>query len=324
MSISTKFNDIPNYVEKGATGMLTPEQVDSLYGIKKIVFYKNGLVVERGQRYPMKQFRPTPRKGVYEMSKKSKLLLTHIVANSDIKFSSMFTLTYGDFFIPYNGKELKRQCNVFLTSLRKRFDCEYVWFLEFTKKGRPHLHVINTIVPNFWDREWLGQKWAKISVVDYATRLLNERTPADIRIEVPIDQDVVLDEARKVNRVHTHKKCWEAIYKADGAQRYCLKYASKEEQKLLPIGFENVGRFWGTSRRVKPIPIASLEIGETMSEDRVREIISETFVGQFELIPKYIFQKDAVEFFTSRGLLLTQVIVEESPLGVATKGRVGV
>lgn len=288
--------------------MLTAEQVDSLYGIKKITFYKNGLVVERGQRFPMKHFQPTPRKGVYEMSKKSKLLLTHIVANSEIKFSSMFTLTYGDFFIPYDGRELKRQCNVFLTSFRKRFDCEYVWFLEFTKKGRPHLHVINTVMPNFWDREWLGQRWTRISVVDYHARLLNRNAPEEHRLLVPIDPWVIQTEAQKVNKVHTHKKCWENIYKADGAQRYCLKYASKEEQKLLPIGFENVGRFWGTSRLVKPIPLATLLINETMTEEQVRAVIAETFVGQFELIPKYIFQRDAIEFFTSRGLRLTEII----------------
>lgn len=294
--------------------MLTAEQVDSLYGIKKIIFYRNGLVVERGQRFPMKRFQPVPRKGVYEMSKKSKLLLTHIVANSEIKFSSMFTLTYGDFFIPYDGKELKRQTNVFLTSFRKRFDCEYVWFLEFTKRGRPHLHVITTVLPNEWDKVWLAEKWAKISVTDYHARLLNKNTPETHQIEKPIDQWVVKDEANKVKKVHSHKKCWEAIYKVDGAQRYCLKYASKEEQKLLPIGFENVGRFWGTSRLVKPVPLATLLINETMTEEQVRAVIAETFVGQFELIPKYIFQNDAVKFFTSRGLRLTEIIEEKPAL----------
>lgn len=304
--------------------MITPEQIDGMFGIKKIIFFQNGLKIIRGARFPMKQFRPEPRKGVFEMSKKSKLLLTHIVANSQIKFSSMFTLTYGDFFIPYNGRELKRQTNVFLTSFRKRFDCEYVWFLEFTKKQRPHLHVINTVIPNGWDKVWLAEKWAKISVTDYSTRLLNRNTPDDVKIEKPFDKWVVVNEANKVKKVHSHKKCWENIFKIDGAQRYCLKYASKEEQKLLPIGFENVGRFWGTSRLVKPVPLAELEIGETMTEEQVRQIISETFVGQFELIPKYIFQQDALKFFTSRGLLLTQIIDFQDAPGVTKKAQTGV
>jgi len=296
--------------------MLTPEQIDGMFSISKIVFYKNGLVVERKNRFPMKHVQPISRKGVYEMSKKSKLLLTHIVANSEIKFSSMFTLTYGSFFIPEDGRELKRQCNVFLTSFRKRFDCQYVWFLEFTKKARPHIHVITTVVPNEWDRRWLAEKWSKISVTDYSKRLHESDSEGGKRIIIPIKREIVVDEAAKVKRVHSHKKCWEEIRKADGAQRYCLKYAAKSEQKLLPVGFENVGRFWGTSRLVKPVPLAELEIGETMSEDRVREVINSTFVGQFPLIPKYIFQQNAMEFFTSRGLKLTQII----EINLAAKG----
>lgn len=292
--------------------MLEASQVDALYGIKEIVFYKNGLIVKRGQRFPMKHFQPTPRKGVYEMSQKSRLRLTHIVANCEIKFCSMFTLTYGDFFMPHSGKELKRQINIFLTALRKRFDCEYVWFLEFTKKHRPHLHVICTVSPNVWDRKWLGLRWAKISVLDYYPRLLNYSTGDEPMIEKPIDDWIVRDEANKVEKVHSHKKAWESIYKENGATRYCLKYAAKQEQKLVPIGFQNVGRFWGTSRGVEAKPLATLLINETMTEDRVREIISETFVGQFALIPKYIFQENAVAFFTSRGMLLTEIIAKNA------------
>lgn len=290
--------------------MLQPDQIDALYGIKEIVFYKNGLVVKRGKRFPMKHFQPMPRKGVYEMSKKSKLRLTHIVANCDIKFVSMFTLTYGDFFIPHDGRELKRQVNVFLTAFRKRFDCEYVWFLEFTKKERPHLHVICTVAPNEWDRIWLAEKWAKITVQDYYVKLLNEDFKTDFFMKIPLDGWTVAEEYTKVRKVHGHKKCWESIYKEDGATRYCLKYAAKEEQKLVPIGFQNVGRFWGTSRNVAPKPLARLLIDETMTEERVRKIIDETFVGQFPLIPKYIFQNDAITFFTSRGMLLTEIIGE--------------
>lgn len=288
--------------------MLEPEQVDALYGIKELVFFKNGIIVRRGQRFPMAQFKPTPRRGVYEMSKKSKLRLTHIVANCDVKFSSMFTLTYGDFFIPHNGKELKRQCNIFLTAFRKRFDCEYVWFLEFTKKGRPHLHVITTVLPNEWDRAWLAERWAKITVLDYSDRVMSGKYGTDLEVKKPIDKWLINDEAIKVKKVHRHKKCWEEIYKEDGAQRYCLKYASKEEQKLLPIGFQNVGRFWGTSRMVTPKPLSSFLVGDAATELKVREYINETFVGQFPLIPKYIFLKDAAEFFTSRGLTLTKII----------------
>lgn len=291
--------------------MLNPDEIDALFGIKEIVFFKNGLIIKRGARFPMNHFQPVPRKGVYEMSKKSKLKLTHIVANCDVRFASMFTLTYGDFFIPHDGRELKRQTNLLLTAFRKRFDCEYIWFLEFTtKKKRPHLHVISTVAPNPWDRAWLGQRWAKITVLDYYGRLLRANTE-EVKIVEPIDQWTMHEEFVKVAKVHSHKRCWESIYKEDGATRYCLKYAAKEEQKLIPLGFHNVGRFWGTSRNVAPNPIGRLTIDENQTEEEIRAIISETFVGQFPLIPKYIFQKDALEFFTSRGMRLTEIIVQK-------------
>ena len=242
------------------------------------------------------------------MSKKSKLRLTHIVANSQVKFNSMFTCTYGDFFIAHDGRELKRQCNLLLTSFRKRFDNEYIWFLEFTtKKKRPHLHIITTVIPNEWDRIWLGERWAAISVKNYFKRLGEGKYP-DVSLKHSIDEWVVNDESLKVKHVHEHSKNWELIRKADGAVRYCLKYAAKEEQKLVPPSFQNVGRFWGTSHGVTPQPIVRLLIGETMTEAAVREVFSETFVGNFPLIPKFIFQQDALEFFTSRGFKLTEII----------------
>lgn len=288
--------------------MLEPDQIDALYGITEIVFYTNGLEVKRAARYPMTRTIPVKRKGVCEMSKKSALHLTHIVANCEVKFVSMFTLTYGDFFIPHDGRELKRQINVFLTSFRKRFDCEYIWFLEFTtRKKRPHLHVITTVAPSSFDREWLGIRWAKITTRDYYKRIDSGKYE-DIEIYDGISDFTMADEYQKVYRVHKHKKCWESIYKENGATRYCLKYAAKWEQKLVPVGFQNVGRFWGTSQNVAPRPIARLLIGETMTEESVRKIMAETFVGQFPLIPRYVFQDNAMQFFMSRGMKLTEII----------------
>lgn len=311
LAISTKLILVSKYDEIGNIDtMLQPDQIDVLYGIKEIIFYKNGLEVKRSARYPMARAKPTARKGVFDMSKKSKLRLTHIVANSQVKFNSMFTCTYGDFFIPHDGRELKRQCNLLLTNFRKRFDNEYIWFMEFTtKQKRPHLHVITTVVPNEWDRHWLGQRWSAISVKGYFKRM-SEGKYKDIYFKKPIDTWIVESESQKVKHVHEHIENWEMIRKVDGATRYCLKYAAKEEQKLVPPSFHNVGRFWGTSQGVTPKPIGRLIIGETMTEAAVREVLSETFVGNFPLIPKFIFQQDAREFFASRGLLLTEFIEE--------------
>lgn len=290
--------------------LIEAADIERMYRIEKIVFYKNGLVVHRKARFPMTKPHPPERKGVYEMSQKSKLKLTHIVANCETGFISMFTLTFGDFFIPFSGKELKRQVNIFMNHFRKRFIGEYLWFLEFTEKGRPHLHVLTTVQPNAFDRLWLGKSWSDISVRKYAKILAKKEENDEPLVVRNWDEWVVEEEARKVMRVHAHKKNWEAIRKPDGATRYCLKYALKQEQKLVPIGFHNVGRFWATSKGLKIIPKAELIIGETMTEAQVKAVLKDTRIGQLDLIPKYVFEQDAITYFTSRGLKLTEVFDE--------------
>jgi len=292
---------------------LTPAEVEALYGIYKVTVYKHGLVVERRARYPMKKHIPPKRKGIFEMTRKSRLKLTHLIANCEVKFTSMFTLTYGNFINPIDGRELKRQVNILLGHFRKRFpEHEYCWFLEFTtQKGRPHLHVVTTAMPNQFDRNWLGATWSKVSVYDAIRRLL-ENKGNGLRVVHPINMFDVLEECEKVWKVHKHIKCWEKIRKSDGAMRYALKYAAKQEQKLVPPQFGNVGRFWGNSRGVTAEPIGELLIGETMTEEAVRGILEQS-VGQLPLIPRYIFQRDALEFFQSRGLHLTEIFEKFLP-----------
>lgn len=286
--------------------MLTPVEVEQMYPIDRVEVFQNGLVIHRKARvnYPRKF---SPRKGIYEMSKKSKLRLTHIVTNSPLKFKSMMTLTWGDFMPPVNGKELKRQMNIFLNRLRKHYkNIEYLWFLEFTTKGRPHFHVLLTSSPSTTDNFWLGKTWSEITTKDAWLRLSQGKVK-DYKIEKDLPVTLVLDEWEKSRKVHSHKKAWQDFYKPDGAFRYCLKYATKSEQKLVPVEFADVGRFWGTSKNVAPKPIAETLLGETMSRDGLNKVLEDTRIAQLPLIPKYIFQKDALEYFSQRGLKLTEI-----------------
>jgi hypothetical protein len=292
--------------------MLDAEQVDQLYGIFKIYVYKNGLEVQRKKRYASPSYPPIARKGIFEMSKKSKMRLTHIVANCDIKFKSMFTLTYGDFFIPFNGQILKYHLKTLLNALRKRYTVEYVWFVEFTQRDRPHIHVICTIDPNEWDREWLGQRWAKISVSDYWKKILKGDYDESLQMLRPVDEFVVWEEIEKVYRVHSHQKCWEQIRKEDGATRYCFKYAAKSEQKIVPPSFHNIGRFWGTSQGCDPKPIGVIEIGKDCTEDEVKAMFLSHRVGELPLIPKYVLENDAKEYFRLDGVKLSKIIGKQT------------
>lgn len=286
--------------------MITPEEVEALYPIDKVQVYENGLVVQRKAKYPTKHTY-SPRKGIYEMSKKSRLLLTHIVTNSPIKMCSMLNLTWGDFLPPVNGKELKRQLNIFLKEFRRKYKTpEYIWFLEFTKQGRPHIHILTSLRPTEQDLVWFGAMWSKISVKDAWMRLSEDKVK-DYKIVKELDISVILDEWEKSKKVHSHKKAWELFYKENGATRYCLKYATKAEQKLVPPDYPNVGRFWGASDGVHPKPIAEMVIGETMDDPGFKKIFGGTRIEHLPLIPRYVFQRDALKYFSERGLKLTEI-----------------
>jgi len=55
----------------------------------------------------------------------------------------------------------------------------------------------------------------------------------------------------------------ERIRKPDGAIRYAAKYCSKKSQKVVPPGYKNVGRFWGCSRGIKPLPYCDFEVDQS-------------------------------------------------------------
>jgi hypothetical protein len=290
--------------------MLTPQEVEELYGIDRILVYKNGLEVFRKARYPRPKPEPPKKAEQEEMSRKSKMRLAHIVQNSEIGFKSILTLTYGDVVHPLNGKELKRQLNIFLNKLRKRYTIEYLWFMEFTKRGRPHIHIITTREPTEFDRIWLAQIWSRISVRDAYNRQLGNHQETENVSLGPADGFEMAKEEQKVYLVHRHPKTWQKAKKEDGMSRYALKYATKTYQKKIPANFRNAGRFWGVSKGVYAKPIAEVLIGETMNEEQIKAVLGKSRVGQFPLIPRYIFERDALEYFTSLGMKLTEIFGE--------------
>jgi hypothetical protein len=292
--------------------MLTPKEVEELYGIDRILVYKHGLEVIRKARYPMPKPEP-PKKGeTTEMSKKSKMRLAHIVQNSEVGFASIMTLTYGDLINPTDGRELKRQLNIFLNKLRHRFTIEYLWFMEFTKRGRPHIHIITTKEPTEFDRIWLAQIWSKISVRDAYIRQVKIYGGSEIEEFVKLDEFKLAEETQKVYLVHRHQASWQKAKKTDGMARYALKYATKTYQKKIPEEFRDAGRFWGVSSGVYAIPIAEVLIGETMSEEGIKQVLAQSRVGQMPLIPRYIFERDALKYFTEMGMKLTEIFGEKN------------
>lgn len=125
------------------------------------------------------------------------------------------------------GREFKRH----MAAFRKRLDLKLrklmiddwsaLWFLEFQKRGAPHIHlmIFNCDIPVYKRvslREWLGLAWAEI-VGNPIEEEFNKHVKAGTKIE-------------KMRKRHFG---------------YAMKYASKMEQKQVPSEFKKVGRFWG-------------------------------------------------------------------------------
>jgi hypothetical protein len=196
---------------------------------------------------------------VKEFSFKSRQRLAFTALNTDVKWSSMLTLTYQADVAPVSGKVAKGHLNAFLKGLRDRHPgCSYLWFMEFTRRGSAHFHILTNVKPGGRERIqkggvrmcydatlWASERWAGIA-----------RTTGNF--------------TESMRRVCAR---WELSRDAEGLSRYAVKYAYKMEQKEVPEGFENVGRMWGTSRDVKPQVKTSVTI-ECETWEEARELFS--------------------------------------------------
>jgi len=139
------------------------------------------------------------------------------------EYEHMVTLTYPEGY-PSDGAEVKNHLRRFLQEVRRWDDryCRQVgvpsgshssfWFLEFQRRGAPHFHIFLNRCPS---KEWVSSKWYGIVGSE------------DIRHF----QAGTRTEKLKSGRT--------------GTISYASKYAAKLEQKSVPEGYENVGRFWG-------------------------------------------------------------------------------
>lgn len=124
-------------------------------------------------------------------------------------FKAMVTLTYGN-NPPMDGLVVKKHLKAFIERLRRTgfFEADsLVWWLEFQVRGAAHIHFVTT---GWLSRRWVALVWAEISGGDM----------------------------KACTRV-------EGLRDADGIGAYAAKYAAKSDQKEVPEGYINVGRYWG-------------------------------------------------------------------------------
>lgn len=185
--------------------------------------YHNGTCKVMYEAYSVPDGTPKPKRGVIKyLSQKSRNKLALVVTETQVRFRSILTLTWPKVY-PRDGREVKKLLNRVLNWIRRNLECEYLWFLEFQARGAPHIHIL--LETEVRKREKLANYWSRVVTDDESER-------------------------RKVRRVHSHSRQWQNVQKPDGARRYATKYATKTEQKTVPLSYQNVGRFWGASRTV--------------------------------------------------------------------------
>lgn len=133
-------------------------------------------------------------------------------------WQGLITLTY-----PYeytsDGEKVKDHLNAFLQYLRRR-KVRYCWILEFQRRGAPHFHIL---VSDYVPKDEIALRWYKI---------------------VGSDDE---DHLRAGTRVEGVKGGYGGKEKLI---RYLFSYLKKGNQKDVPEEYQNVGRFWGSTRGI--------------------------------------------------------------------------
>ena len=219
---------------------------------------------------------------VVELSRSSLKKLSFVANNSEVDFTHMMTMTYPEVF-PEDGREVKRQLNLFLTRARQLVGgLSYLWFMEFQKRGAVHFHVMTA------------------GAVGVATAFECSGVGGELRdIWVGIVAGWYRDGGMVPCAHHaTYGLHMEPIRESLGAARYVAKYAAKVDQKQVPEWYASVGRFWGNSRDVKPRErgvVVGVPLVE-FPEDRVASIEIETGEGEtFTVTRPYKYQFDIGE-----------------------------
>jgi len=188
------------------------------------------------------------RHAINHFSKKSQRSLRHVAVNSWPALVSQFMLSY-HLDWPTDGRQVKRHLNLFLTRLRQaRPDLRYLWVLEFQERGAPHFHLFLSELPTAALHDFLASTWVKVTDPGNAAALA----------------------------VHSHHRNFIKWDMGSGA--YVAKYLEKQGQKQIPPGFENVGRFYGSSRGSVPLPVNVYpEHFEAAATDRISGEITVTW-----------------------------------------------
>lgn len=175
------------------------------------------------------------RRAITAFSERSQRRMVDVARNLP-PLVTMITLTYPRVFTR-DGARVKRDWKAIRDWLMdnrsdgKPGPLKGFWFLEFQprekrpkeEQGAPHFHIV---ADGWVDRRALSRAWF---------RIVASSDPRHLRAGTKI----------------------EALRFPDDPGRYAARYAGKCEQKAVPEGYGNVGRFWGLFGGLEPVVVAS-------------------------------------------------------------------
>ena len=182
----------------------------------------NLLICKATSRTIPHNFINTSRTCVYQFSAGSACRMRRYLRECCAEYSNMVTLTYPGFF-ESDGAIVKDHLRRFLQECKRRTTRENpgqglhystFWFLEFQERGAPHFHLFTT---HYFPKQWVSSTWY---------RIVNSEDPRHLA---------------------GGTRCEKLERGRSGLISYAQKYANKQCQKVVPVGYENVGRFWGVS-----------------------------------------------------------------------------
>jgi hypothetical protein len=209
--------------------------------------------------------------------------LAKTVHSTTIIFNSMLTLTYPAIY-PKSGQLVKQDLNRFLTWMRKHFPGNYLWFLEFQRRGAPHIHLLTEAKhPGSDGHRRFADAWCSAQKLDPTATHWDKKREYQYLLR------------KRCFEFHCRAKQWEAVREQNGAKRYALQYALKPHQKTVPKAFSDVGRFWGTSKGVKATVTEKARYELKTGELRAMLRIAGHSTARMPFIPKNVFNAGKVE-----------------------------